>query len=68
MFGLENITELDEPDDDAEKIPDHNGNLPAIVLKDAAFSWGEKVPTLNVSYLSVPRGNKSCILKYYVIN
>lgn len=57
VFGLENITELEEPDDNTEKVPECQGNPLAIVIKNAAFSWREKIPTLDVTFLSIPKGN-----------
>lgn len=57
MFGLENITELQEPADNPQKESEYYRNPPAIVIKNAAFSWNDKIPTLNVTFLSIPKGN-----------
>lgn len=59
MFGLGNIVEHEEPDDNTNK-PDIEMDkyMPAVAVEDAAFSWSlhTVVPSLVIPSLHIPAG------------
>lgn len=59
MFGLGNIVEQDEPDEDSDKTDvEMDSFIPAVTVESAAFSWlGQGVePSLVIPSLHIPKG------------
>ncbi|XP_054281763.1 ATP-binding cassette sub-family C member Sur-like [Macrosteles quadrilineatus] len=64
VFGLGNITELDEPDEDCDEIePDFDRFMPVVAIEAATFSWAaQEEATLVIPSLHFPRGKLTMIV------
>uniref|UniRef100_A0A1B6CN95 Uncharacterized protein n=1 Tax=Clastoptera arizonana TaxID=38151 RepID=A0A1B6CN95_9HEMI len=63
VFGLGNIAEQEEQDEDGEEVIDNQKEDHVVSIENAAFTWSDQIhPTLTITSLLIPRGKLSIVV------